>query len=91
MAGAAIVWLVWGQAARDGQFSGGGAMIGPATVVLGLGLLAFPGYRSERLARGEEAGNGLAALTPRWRAVLGVALAAGLAHLFLLYYGVLPR
>jgi len=40
-----------------------------------------PGYREERLARGEDISvlRGWQLLTPRWRWVLAVALAAGIA------------
>ncbi len=58
----------------------------PGFAVIGLALLLIPGYRTERLARGEDIGElqGLALLTPRWKVVLGVAIAA-----VLVFYGVL--
>ena len=54
----------------------------PAVVVLGLALLCIPGYREERLARGEDLQDikGSRLLTPRWWVVVVVALAAGLAN-----------
>ncbi len=56
----------------------------PGFVVLGLALLLIPGYRTERLARGEDIRElqGLALLTPRWKVVLGCAVAA-----VLVFYG----
>lgn len=74
--------LAWIQATRDGSFSNLGAMGGPAFAAIGLGLVLFKGYRQERLERGEDISQleGLALLTPRWKAVLGVALLAGLGN-----------
>jgi hypothetical protein len=79
--GGYITRLAWIQAARDGQFSTLGGFGGPGFVVLGLGLVLFKGYRQERLEHGEDISHlqGLALLTPRWKAVLVVALVAGLA------------
>jgi hypothetical protein len=58
------------------------SVIFPAFLVIGVGLVLFPGYREERLARGEDisrlSGNQL--ITPRWWAILGVALAAGFGN-----------
>ena len=58
----------------------------PGFAVLGLALLAIPGYREERAARGEDTAalNGFALITPRWWIVLAAALAAGIANAFLL-------
>lgn len=70
--------LSWVQLRRDGQFSMAAALFGPAFCVLGLGLVLFKGYRQERLERGEDISQlqGMALLTPRWKGVLAVALAA---------------
>lgn len=78
---AVSAWLTnlsWVQLRRDGQFSLAAALIGPAFCVIGLGLVLFKGYRQERLERGEDISQlqGMALLTPRWKAVLAVALAA---------------
>ncbi len=64
-------------------------MLMPTFLVLGLALVAIPGYKEERLTRGKDI-SGLSALqllTPRWWAVLAVALAAGLGNLLLLRMG----
>lgn len=92
LVGAGLVALIWRQVTADGTFSLAGAMTGPAFGVVGLALLAVPGYRSERLARGEspDAFEGLDVLTPRWKAILALAVAAGVLHLLLLRWGVLP-
>ena len=78
--------LGWVQARRDGEFSMAAALLGPAFVVIGLGLVLFKGYRQERLERGEDISQleGMDLLTPRWKGVLGVALAAMLANFALL-------
>jgi hypothetical protein len=78
--------LAWIQATRDGSFSTLGGMGGPAFAAIGIGLVLFKGYRQERLERGEDISQleGLALLTPRWKAVLGVSLLAGLANFGLL-------
>ena len=78
LGGAFIAYLVWRQAATGGQFSLYGALAGPAFGILGLGLILFPGYREERLSRGEDISQleGMALLTPRWNAIL---IAMGLA------------
>lgn len=81
-AGGAFAFLMaHRQVTRTGQFSAFGGLGGPALVVLGLGLLLFKGYRQERLDRGEDISQltGLALLTPRWRAVLAVAVLAAFA------------
>ncbi len=54
--------------------------------MLGLGLLLFPGYRTERLTRGEDLSSlsGLRLLTPRWWIMLVAALALGLLNWYLM-------
>jgi hypothetical protein len=56
--------------------------------VAGLALVLFPGYKEERLARGEDisALSGTQLLTPRWWVVLVIALLAGLANYGLLAF-----
>jgi hypothetical protein len=51
----------------------------PTIAVLGLALLVIPGYRTERRMRGEdvEALSGRALITPRWWAVLVIAIVIG--------------
>jgi hypothetical protein len=84
--GGFVTWLVWRQATNDGQFSLYGAIAGPGFAMLGLGLVLFPGYREERLRRGEDISQleGLALLTPRWHAVLGASGLAAVLNLGLL-------
>jgi hypothetical protein len=72
--------MAYRQALAYGEFGIGG-IAGPALAVLGVALVLFPGYRQERLERGEDISSlrGLDLLTSRWKAVLVVALLAGLA------------
>jgi hypothetical protein len=88
-----LTWLSWHQSVRDAEFSLRASMLGPAFVVLGLGLAAFGGYREERLARGEslEGLDGFNVLTTRWWVVLALALAAAAAYTVALWQGWLGR
>jgi hypothetical protein len=51
----------------------------PSIAVIGIAMILIPGYRTERRMRGEdvEALSGRALITPRWWAVLVIALVAG--------------
>jgi membrane associated rhomboid family serine protease len=80
---ACSVWLTgfaWKAAHTPGGFLSVGAA-GPGFALLGLALILFPGYKSERLTRGEslEGTDGWAQLTPRWKIVtlLAMLLSAG--------------
>jgi hypothetical protein len=85
-------WLAWHQAVRDAEFSMRGSMLGPAFLVLGIGLAVFGGYREERLARGErlEDFEGIQLITARWWGLLIVALLAAAAYTVALWQGWLP-
>lgn len=76
----------WYTALTQGYYYRQASMIFPAFCILGLGLIFFPGYKEERLARGEDISglSGSQLLTPRWWVILGLALAAGLANWLLL-------
>jgi hypothetical protein len=52
---------------------------------MGLGLVLFPGYKEERLGRGEDISklSGVDLITPRWWAVFVVGLAAGITNFML--------
>jgi hypothetical protein len=91
--GAWMTWLAWHQTVRDAEFSLRASFLGPAFVVLGLGLAAFGGYREERLARGEslEGLEGMRLLTPRWWGVLVLSLAAAAAYTVALRQGWIAR
>jgi TRAP-type C4-dicarboxylate transport system permease small subunit len=91
--GGGLAWFAWHQVTSEGQFSLSAAFLGPAFLVIGLGLAAFGGYREERLARGESVDglDGFHLLTTRWRILLAVALASGALYTLALRQGWVPR
>ena len=82
-------WWLWHVARSEGRVYLKASMLMPAFLVLGLAMVAIPGYKEERLARGEDLSglSGMQLLTPRWWVVLVIALAAGLGNLLLLQVG----
>jgi hypothetical protein len=84
--GAGFTGWTWYTALYCDYFYGKASMLFPAVFVLGLGLVIFPGYKEERMARGEEITRlqGWRLITPRWWAILVVALAAAVANYALL-------
>lgn len=84
--GAGFTGWTWYTALYRGYFYPKASMLFPAVFVLGLGIIAFPGYKEERIARGEDISRlqGWRLITPRWWAILIVALLAGAANYFLL-------
>jgi len=83
-----LAWT-WYTALTRGYYYRKAALIFPAFLVLGIALLAIPGYREERVARGEDVSGlqGMQLITPRWWAVLATALAASFVNWFLLSRG----
>ena len=81
--GLGLVWLTEDMAVHAGRVPIRGGAFGPAGIVLGLAMLVMPGYREERIARGEDISGltGARLITPRWWGVLVIALAAGLGYL----------
>ncbi len=77
-----LSWLAYTQAHRDGEFSMMAGLLGPAFFVIGVGIILFPGYREERLARGEDISKleGKDLITPRWWTILVIGLALGGLH-----------
>ena len=76
--GAGFTIYRWYAAAHGSvEHTGRADAIFPAFAVLGAALVAIPGYRDERVARGEDISTlrGTALITPRWWSVLVVALA----------------
>ena len=51
--------------------------------------MLIPGYREERIARGEDVSGlkGARLITPRWWAVLALAIAASLANAYFIERG----
>jgi hypothetical protein len=84
--GAGFTGWSWYTALYRGYFYGKASMLFPAFLVLGLGMMVFPSYREERIARREDISRlqGWRLITPRWWAILIVALAAGGANYILL-------
>ena len=76
----------WHTALSEGYFYSETDFMMPFAIVLGLALIAIPGYKEERIARGEDisglSGPGL--ITPRWWVVGAIATAAGFCNLMLL-------
>jgi len=86
LSGGFVAWT-WYTALTRGYFYEKAAMIFPAFLVIGLALVAIPGYREERIARGEDVSrlSGSKLITARWWTVLALALAAGAINAFLLH------
>ena len=86
--GGGTAWI-WHVAKIEGEVYLKASVLLPAFLVLGLALVAIPGYKEERLARGEDISelSGAQLLTRRWWAVLVIALAAGVGNLLLLRDG----
>jgi ABC-type Fe3+-siderophore transport system permease subunit len=78
----------WYTAINEGYYYRKANMLFPAVFILGFGLLMFPGYKEERIARGEDISglSGIKLLTPRWWAILIVALIAGFGNYLILSY-----
>ena len=85
LSGAGLVWI-WYTVVTEFVYYPRFAMIAPAFMIVGLGLLIFGGYREEREKRGEDISklSGLKLLTSRWWAILIVAIIAGLINFVLI-------
>lgn len=83
--GTAWIWYI---AQTEGYFYFKASTLMPAFMVLGLGLVIFPGYKEERIARGEDISglSGIQLLTPRWWAILLLCLVAGIGNYALLRF-----
>jgi ABC-type Fe3+-siderophore transport system permease subunit len=86
LAGTLYTAWMWHTALNDGYYYRKASMIFPAFFIIGLGMIIFPGYKEERVARGQDISGlqGMKLITPRWWAVLIIAMAAGGLNLFLL-------
>ena len=84
--GATLTIWNWHVAISEGHFYVKAAMIGPAFTTLGLALVMFPGYMTERVERGEDISQliGLQLLTPRWWGILAISLGSGFINLAVL-------
>lgn len=88
LAGGFVAWG-WYTALTRGYFYRNAALVFPAFVVIGVALMLIPGYREERIARGEDVSRleGMQLITPRWWAVLALAIAASLANAYFIQRG----
>ena len=84
--GATLTIWNWHVAISEGHFYVKAAMIGPAFTTLGLALVMFPGYMTERVERGEDISQliGLQLLTPRWWGILAISIGSGFINLAVL-------
>lgn len=83
-----FTWYIWNTALTKGYFLVKVAGFAPAAAVMGLALVLFPSYKEERIAKGEDVSKlqGAQLMTPRWWAVLIVALTLGFINIYLLGY-----
>jgi hypothetical protein len=84
--GAMLTSWNWHLAISAGHFYVKAAMIGPAVTIIGLALVLFPGYKTERIERGEDISQltGIQLLTPRWWGILAISLGSGFINLAVL-------
>jgi hypothetical protein len=77
--GAGFTGWSWYAALCRGYFYSKASILFPAFLLFGLGLIIFPGYKEERMARGEDISRlqGWKLITPRWWAIFIIALVAG--------------
>jgi hypothetical protein len=73
-------------APNEGYFYRKASMLFPAFFVVGVALVLFPGYKEERITRGEDISGmrGYQLITPRWWVILVVAFGAGFGNYILL-------
>ena len=84
--GAGLTAWTWCTAPSEGYFYRKASMLFPAFFVLGVALILFPGYKEERMTRGEDISGmrGCQRITTRWWVILAVAFGAGVGNYILL-------
>ncbi len=84
--GAILTIWNWHLAISAGHFYAKAAMFGPAVTIIGLALVLVPGYKTERIDRGEDISQltGIQLLTPRWWGILAISLGSGFINLAVL-------
>jgi hypothetical protein len=84
--GAFMTIWTWQAASERAQYSLMAAIGAPAFTIIGIALLFVPGYRTERLERGEDLDllSGWALITARWWGILAIALGSGFINLAIL-------
>ncbi len=86
LCGPALVWM-WSNAVTKHYFYPKLVGILTAFFIVGVFLLIFGGYRSERLENGEDISklSGLKLLTPRWWMVLIISIIGAIITVILFY------
>ena len=84
--GAMLTIWNWHVAIYEGHFYVKAAIVGPTFTIIGLALVLFPGYKTERIDRGEDISQltGIQLLTPRWWGILAISLGSGFINLAVL-------
>jgi hypothetical protein len=79
------IWT-WRSAIDRGHYYLLTAIGAPAFTIIGIALILVPGYRTERLGRGEDLDllSGWALITARWWGILAIALGSGFINLAIL-------
>jgi hypothetical protein len=79
------IWT-WRAAIDRGHYYLLTAIGAPAFTTIGIALIFVPGYRTERLGRGEDLDlfSGWALITARWWGILAIALGSGFINLAIL-------
>jgi ABC-type Fe3+-siderophore transport system permease subunit len=85
LGGGYTIWI-WHTAISEGYYYLKASLIFPAFCVVGLCLILFPGYKEERVARGEDISrmNGHELITARWWTILVGAIVVGIGNCLLL-------
>lgn len=80
-----VIWS-WKTALTEHYFHVKSSVIFPGFIVLGLGLIFFPGYKEERINRGEDLSKlkPLQTITLRWWVIIFLGLVAGIINLVLI-------
>ena len=80
--------LVWYTAFAKSYVLVYASMVFPAFFFVGLGVIFFKNYKTERVERGEDISQleGWRLITARWWAILVLGILAGLANFALLYF-----
>ncbi len=86
LVGGGFTGWTWYTALTGEYYFRKASMLFPAFCVLGLGMILFPSYKEERLARGEDLSglSGAQLLTPRWWIIVVLALMAGFGNYLML-------
>jgi hypothetical protein len=84
--GAMLTIWTWRSAIEQGHYYLLAAIGAPAFTIIGIALILVPGYRTERLGRGEDLDllSGWELITARWWGILAIALGSGSINLAIL-------